>query len=246
MLWGTLDDCVGRAAPGVWIPQTPDGVPLVDTGVIADVLLLYPDLRMSYDEFLELPREVHGDWIDGQVFLKGGEGDRHQDVLGFLMATTHCWLDEHDVGHTLFNFQMRCGPGFPGREVDYLFLTHEHHRERVRHTFVDGPADVVFEIVSESTRQKDWVEKRAEYATGGVPEYWIIDPVQNRAEICRLTAGGLYETASDGSSGRLESEVIPGLWFTTEWLAGARCPRIDQVLDEWGLWLSPRRRMDVS
>lgn len=235
MACATLDDCVARAAPGVWIPQTPDGFPLVDTGVIAEVLSQYPDLRMSYEEFLVLPREVHGDWIDGQVVLRGGETERHQDVLGLLMATVHCWLEVHEVGDSLFNFQMRARPDLPGREVDYLCLTPEHYAERVRYTFVDGPADVVFEIVSETTRERDWVEKRVEYAYAGVPEYWIIDPVQHRAEVCRLTAAGVYETVSDGRDGVLKSEVFPGLWFRTEWLMEAPSPRIDTVLREWGV-----------
>ena len=46
-------------------------------------------LKMSYEEFLELPRDVHGDWIEGQVVLKGGQTRRHQEVLGFLMSFTN-------------------------------------------------------------------------------------------------------------------------------------------------------------
>jgi Uma2 family endonuclease len=234
MLWATLDDCMARAAPGVRIPQTPDGIPLIDTGVIADVLSLYPDLRMSDEEFLALPREVHGDWIDGQVVLKGGQTDRHQDLLGLLMATVHCWLEAHDAGHSLFNFQMRAVPGGPGREVEYLCLTNEHYRERVRFTYVDGPADVAFEILSDATRERD-LQMRVEYAAGAVPEYWMIDPEQKWVEVCRLARDGTYETVCDGSSGVLKSEVFPGLWLRTEWLLEEPSPRIDTVLQEWGL-----------
>ena len=234
MFWATLDDCIARAAPGVRIPQTPDGFPLVDTGVIADVLSLYPDLRMSYEEFLTLPREVHGDWIDGQVVLKGGQTDRHQDLFGPLAAAMRCWREAHHAGRSLVNFQMRTIPDGPGREVEYLCLTHEHYRERVRFTYVDGPADVVFEILGDATRERD-LQMRAEYAAGGVPEYWMIDPEQKRVEVCRLTCDGTYETACDGSSGVLRSEVFPGLWFRTEWLLEEPSPRIDTVLREWGL-----------
>jgi Uma2 family endonuclease len=218
----------------------------VDTGVIGEVLLRWPDMRMSYEQFLELPSEVHGDWIDGQVVLRGGETERHQDVLGLLSATVQWCLEMRDTGHSLLNFQMRARPGMPGREVDYLWLTHEHYAERVRYTFVDGPADAVFEIVSESTRTRDWVEKRAEYAYGGGPEYWIIDPVQHRAEVCRLTESGVYETASDGSDGVLRSSLLPGLWYRTEWLVEAPAPRIDTVLQAWGVLSGTGRRMHRS
>ena len=50
--------------------------------------------------------------------------------------------------------------------------------------------DLVVEVVSSSdtdpkSRQRDYVEKRQEYAERGVPEYWIIDPVAEG--VCVLT-----------------------------------------------------------
>ena len=125
-------------------------------------------------------------------------------------------------------------PDGPGREVEYLCMTHEHYRERVRFTYVDGPADVVFKILSDATRERD-LAMRDEYARGGVPEYWMIDPEQKWAEVCRLADDGTYETVCDGSSGVLRSTVFPGLWFRTEWLLEEPSPTIDTVLREWGL-----------
>lgn len=93
---------------------------------------------------------------------------------------------------------------------------------------------MVFEILSDSTRERD-LAMREEYARGGVPEYWMIDPEQGWVEVCRLTRTGTYETISDGSSGILRSEVFPGLWFRTEWLLNEPGPRMDTVLREWGL-----------
>ena len=47
---------------------------------------------------------------------------------------------------------------------------------------MDGPADVVIEIISTGSRSTDRRTKFAEYEQLGVPEYWLIDPLRRQAE----------------------------------------------------------------
>lgn len=56
----------------VAIPCTEDGFPLVDMQVVGEVLERYPDLRMSYEEFLALDEDFHGDRVDERVTILGG------------------------------------------------------------------------------------------------------------------------------------------------------------------------------
>lgn len=46
----------------------------------------------------------------------------------------------------------------------------------MKETYLDGPADLVVGIVSPDSVGRDRGEKFYEYAQGGVPEYWLIDP----------------------------------------------------------------------
>ncbi|MFO0956477.1 MAG: Uma2 family endonuclease [Isosphaeraceae bacterium] len=62
------------------------------------------------------------------------------------------------------------------REPDIVFLLAEH-ADRIGKQVLEG-ADLVMEVVSED-RRRDLVEKRADYAEAGIPEYWIIDPEIN-------------------------------------------------------------------
>lgn len=57
---------------------------------------------------------------------------------------------------------------------------------------IEGIPDLVIEIVSDSSVQKDTVVLRERYALAGVPEYWVIDARNSplRFEICRLTKKG--------------------------------------------------------
>jgi Uma2 family endonuclease len=49
-------------------------------------------------------------------------------------------------------------------------------------------ADLVIEIVSEDDPERDIVTKRADYAEGGIPEYWIVNPIDGTITV--LSLGG--------------------------------------------------------
>jgi len=60
---------------------------------------------------------------------------------------------------------------------------------------VEGAPDLVVEILSPSTAQKDWTHKRWAYEAAGVPEYLIVDPDERVAVMLRLEAGRYEEAA---------------------------------------------------
>jgi Uma2 family endonuclease len=81
-----------------------------------------------------------------------------------------------------------------------------------------APPVLVVEVVSNSvkdkeSRDRDYKEKRSEYAERGIPEYWIIDP--DRAIVCILTlAGKQYQEVSFSGSQSIVSVAFPGLKLT--------------------------------
>ena len=82
-------------------------------------------------------------------------------------------------------FQMKTGPNLPGREPDLLFIAQEH-LDRLKGTYLEGPADLVVEIVSPDSGARDRGEKFYEYERGGVPEYWLLDYARRQAEFYQL------------------------------------------------------------
>ncbi len=74
---------------------------------------------------------------------------------------------------------------------------------------VEGPPDLVVEIISPSSRIVDRTRKAALYADAGVPEYWVVDPEERQFQLLVL-ADGRYE-ALDADDGRFHSNAIPGL-----------------------------------
>jgi Uma2 family endonuclease len=217
------------------IPFTDDGVPRVDLQVIGEVVARFPDLRMGFEEYLALGADVHGDWIDGRLRLAGSETDLHSNLSGFLSALIQSYAEEHaGGGEAYLRFVMRARSDLPAREVDLLYVAPEN-LHRIRHCFVDGPADLVVEITTGETRERDRVEKFSEYERGGVREYWLVDTEAGETEVYRLNGAGRFERVPAGDPPLLRSEVLPGMWLRPEWLREASMPKLQSVLREWGL-----------
>ena len=53
----------------------------------------------------------------------------------------------------------------------------------------EEPPLLVVEIVSPSTQVTDYRSKQAEYAVLEIPEYWIVDPLQDCVIVCTLVEG---------------------------------------------------------
>ena len=58
------------------------------------------------------------------------------------------------------------------------------------------PPDFVLEVASETTKERDIIDKRRDYANFGIPEYWRFDPTGGRRHDAPLAgdrlAGGTY------------------------------------------------------
>ena len=190
--------------------------------------------RMTYEEFLEWADEdTLAEWVDGEVILMAPASNKHQDICDFLTALLRHFTEGHQLGVVRSApFQMKTGPDLSGREPDVVFVAREH-LDRLKETYLDGPADLAIEIVSTQSRYRDREAKFEEYQRGGVREYWLIDPIRQQAEFYYLRENQRYRLADIGEDGVFRSEVLPGLWLKVEWLWQEPLPLLREVLGQW-------------
>jgi Uma2 family endonuclease len=187
--------------------------------------------RMTYEEFLAWADEdTLAEWVDGEVVMTSPASDRHQDLVSFLDSLLRLYVEQRKLGLIrTAPFQMKLERG---REPDLIFLA-QAHIGRLKENRVDGPADLVIEIVSPESMERDRGEKFYEYARGGVPEYWLIDPLARWAEFYRLK-GSYYRPAFSGEEGMYRSEAVAGFWLRVEWLWQEPLPPVEDALLEIG------------
>lgn len=180
-----------------------------------------PRLPMSFEEYLAWADEdTHAEWVDGEVIVHMPATDAHQTILGFLQALLLLCVTRLKLGKVFTApFPMRLETANSQREPDISVVTNAN-LARVQRQYLDGPADLVVEIISDESVRRDRYEKFTEYRTAGIPEYWIIDSREGRrrADFYRLDARGEYELFATEDDERVESSVVPGFWLRPGWL----------------------------
>src|SRR4051812_5433530 len=142
-----------------------------------DIARLYPPQGMwSEFEYLCLTSDnnILVEFTDGRVEVLAMPKQSHQLILQFLNVLLLSFVAQRDLGRVLTaGLRVRLRPGMI-REPDLVFMKKEH-AGRMGEEFWDS-ADLVMEIVSgdEKSRERDYVEKRRDYAEGKIPEYWIV------------------------------------------------------------------------
>lgn len=188
---------------------------------------------MRYEDFLEFcDEDTLAEWVNGNIERYYPASDRHQDMVRWLIAVLGIYVEAKELGVIRpAPFQMKTGRDLPGREPDIIFVRKENQR-MLKRTYLDGPADLTIEIVSEESLLRDRGEKFAEYEIGGVKEYWIIDPNVKRVDFFVLKEGR-YERRVEDGQGIYRSDVLKGFWMKVAWLWNL--PPVLDVLKELGI-----------
>ena len=130
--------------------------------------------RWTEEAYLRLPTNNLVERVDGRLEFPPMPSDLHQVIVMRLCDL----LRDHarDIGLSaavrFAGLPMRTPNG--NREPDVLFLRDENDPRRQARLW-DG-ADLVMEVVSPDDPNRDYVDKRSDYAAAGIPEYWIVDP----------------------------------------------------------------------
>ena len=167
-------------------------------------------LQMSVDEFMAWDVECHAEWKDGEVIIFMPAKGPHQAVLNFLNYLLISFVSMFDLGVIrLAPFAMRAQSDGPAREPDLLFVAREH-QERLTDALLEGPADLIVELISDESVRRDRQEKFHEYREAGIREYWIIDPCagRHRADFYRLDEQGQYELFATEDEEKVASAVL--------------------------------------
>ena len=82
-------------------------------------------------------------------------------------------------------------------------------------------ADLVLEVVSPDNPARDLVEKRQDYATAGIPEYWIVNPLNRTITVLVLHDGGYVEHGIFVNRALATSTVLAGFSVAVAEVFGA-------------------------
>ncbi len=135
---------------------------------------------------------------DGYLEVLPMPTDEHQGVLGFLNDEFKGFIGPRGVVRFApLRLRLRARKF---REPDLLLLL-DRTDPRRENRYWHG-ADLVLEVVSPDQPARDLVVKRRDYAEAGIPEYWIVNPLNQTIVVLTLrgTTYVEYGTFARGTS----------------------------------------------
>lgn len=173
---------------------------------------------MTAEEFQNWEHNGIAEWVNGEVSTMTVKNE-HQRIVDFLIQVIGLFIRLFGLRAVRrAPYAMRARPGDNVREPDVMFVS-TAHAGRITSDVLDGPPDLIVEVVSEESVARDYDEKSAEYQAAGVPEYWIIDPRPNRlrGSFFVLDAAGRYRPAPADDANVYRSTALPGFWIKLDW-----------------------------
>lgn len=164
---------------------------------------------VSFDDFMNGYDQQRVEWVEGAVIEIPGVSLKHDQLQFFLRTLIAYFLELTNGGTVVQDPMLIVLPGGATRAPDLQVIL-PVHAHRIGQKFILGPADLVVEIVSEGSQNIDRANKLMEYAKGGVPEYWIIDPIFNEALFYVLTDQREYQRVAP-IDGVYTSRALPKL-----------------------------------
>lgn len=149
-------------------------------------------IQYSYEEYAALPPDGRRwELINGDLEVNPAPVTRHQTVSRRLQYELMQQLEEKDLA---LIFDAPTDVILSDHDVVQpdLAIVRTSRSHVVSQRGIEGPPDIVVEILSPCTRVMDRRVKNVTYARFAVPEYWIVDPDLGHIELYRLEEDGSY------------------------------------------------------
>jgi Uma2 family endonuclease len=152
---------------------------------------------------------------DGYIEVLPMPTQRHQAMLQVLFLAFDAFLQQHGVtGGNVFFVPLRLliRPG-KFREPD-LMLVQGARDPRQQDQYWLG-ADLVVEVVSPDKPERDLVEKQHDYAEARIPEYWIVNLLDETIAVLRLEENRYVEPGRYQRGTTARSVLFPAFAAST-------------------------------
>lgn len=142
--------------------------------------------KLTYDDLLAWPDDqMRHELIEGEHFISPSPRVRHQRIAARLYSALERWNAEAGAGEVLFAPADVIFSPVNVVVPDLLFVS-TARAGIVGEKNIQGAPDLLIEILSPATRERDLGAKLRLYRRFGVREYWTVDPDGNTVTLHRL------------------------------------------------------------
>ena len=166
--------------------------------------------KLTYDDYIHFPDDGNRhEIIDGVHHMSPAPETYHQTLSRRIQFRLYQALEEQGKA-LVFNAPTDVQLSKTDIVQPDILVISESRKTIISPTKILGPPDLVIEILSPSTIDRDVSLKLSLYEQSGVPEYWVVDPEAHtvtvyQRETDHFIKKGEYDDAVDY---RLGAEVV--------------------------------------
>ena len=147
-----------------------------------------PHIKFNYDDYCLMPEDRRYELIGGEFFMVPSPSVIHQRVSANLEAILRRYVMEKECGEVLYAPLDVVLSHQDVVQPDIMFISKERSHI-VTDMNIQGAPDLVVEILSPSTAERDRTIKKKLYARHGVRELWLVNAGAQVVEVYSLEEG---------------------------------------------------------
>jgi len=165
----------------------------------------------TWHDIKDLPESAgRTEIVDGDLIMSPSPGGNHQSICTELGIEVGLFIRKHRLGkffsspfHTILDTHVHYEP-------DLCFVS-KNRVHIIQESYINGPPDLIIEVISEANRTHDTVVKFAHYEKYGVKEYWLVDQRDRLISVHSLRNSKYERLGVFAPGDSLHSEVLAGL-----------------------------------
>ena len=158
------------------------------------------------EDYWNLPEEERAELIDGKFYNMAPPSRIHQKLVSKLTALFNQYITDHHGSCEVYPAPFAVNLDADDKDWVEPDVSVICDPNKLTDRGCSGAPDLIFEIVSPSSRKMDYSLKNMIYSQAGVREYWIVDPAKEKVVVY------CYENDSDPCLYSFDADVPVGIY----------------------------------
>lgn len=165
-------------------------------------------VKFTARDYNALPEHPRYELIEGELHLTPSPSRSHQEISGNILAALREWVLGRKLGKVYHAPLDVILSDETVVQPDLLVVLNRN--SAILREKVFGAPDLVIEILSPSTADRDLSLKRRLYYRHGVAEYWVVDPTNRTIDVSDWTKADFHLHKTFAYTDTLVSPLLMG------------------------------------
>lgn len=181
-----------------------------------------PRQKITFEEYLKYDDSTNNcyELVDGELVLMPPASFLHSDIIDFIADCFKAIAREYKLDIKVKTGDVGVRTGINSSRIPDISVIDGRiwkSYRRNKSAIIEDDLMLVVEVVSPGTEQieRDYTEKAIEYLYTGIPEYWIVDPIEQKITVLVLDKGSYNKTLFTGDEAIISAR-FPQLKVTAE------------------------------